>query len=227
MLSAIRTLESCEADIEALLPKAEKYGTENNWNSVISPIRKRIVGENISIISNNCIAGRLYSALGQKFCSPTINLIIRTEDFPKFCSNIAHYMKAECKFIGYNRRSSHPSEPYYPIGRCDDVDIHFVHYSDFETAVSAWNRRCERMIYDKLYFIFCENGEAIKRRQAEEFLELPYENKIIFKNMISWNIQDVIFCNETFNILSSDDLYERWFDLCGWVKHPERLNEYL
>ena len=74
--------------------------------------------DNITIISCNCIGGLVYSDLGMKFFSPTINLFIKSPDFVKFANNLKYYLSQELTLV---------SEKEYPIGRIDDIYIHFLH----------------------------------------------------------------------------------------------------
>ena len=43
-----------------------------------------------TIISNNCTGGAVCHELGMEFKSPTINLQILPEDYPRFCANIEY-----------------------------------------------------------------------------------------------------------------------------------------
>mgnify|MGYP003303374952 FL=1 len=75
----------------------------------------------------------------------------------------------------------------YPVVGLGDLTIQFNHYTDFEEAVSIWNRRKERINYDNLFIeTTAKDSEEISR-----FLELPYENKVCF-TMLECNEKNVI-----------------------------------
>ena len=46
--------------------------------------RRRLINTNFTIISQNCIGSIMYHDLGQKFLSPTINMLFEPSDFVKF-----------------------------------------------------------------------------------------------------------------------------------------------
>ena len=48
-----------------------------------------------TIISNNCAGGAIMHELGMEFRTPTINLQILPEQFPKFCKNLSYYLTSE------------------------------------------------------------------------------------------------------------------------------------
>lgn len=96
--------------------------------------RKKLTNKNISIISNNCIAGVLYHDLKCQFKSPTINLFFpKPEDFIKYVQNMEFYNKNELIQID--------SDQTYPVGKLFDIEIHFMHYSSFKEAKKCWNTR--------------------------------------------------------------------------------------
>lgn len=114
-----------------------------------------------TLITNNCWAGIIYNNYQKEFCSPTINLQILPEEFPKFCGNLKHYLEQEvieCK---------EPSEihknrllrmfgyiPDYPMGLIDDIILVFQHYETFEDAKEKWETRKKRVDYDSIGYLF-------------------------------------------------------------------------
>ncbi len=56
--------------------------------------------ESLSIISQNCIAGRIMQDMNVEFKSPTAGIFIRYPDFITFCSNLRYYLlEAKLKFV--------------------------------------------------------------------------------------------------------------------------------
>ena len=51
--------------------------------------------DNLTILSNTCIGGRLYHDYHQKFLSPTIDFYMEPDTFVKFCCNLKYYMDCE------------------------------------------------------------------------------------------------------------------------------------
>jgi uncharacterized protein (DUF1919 family) len=119
-----------------------------------------------SIISNNCFGGCIAKDYHMEFCSPTINLQILPEEFPKFCANVRHYMDAE--LVEYTELSDEhktycehmfgyvPTE--YPMGLIDDILVVFQHYESFAESKECWDKRKARVDFnDMCYFLHAKN----------------------------------------------------------------------
>ena len=136
-----------------------------------------------TIISNNCTGGAVLHELGMEFKTPTINLQILPEQYPKFCERLDYYMSQELKEI-------HPEDfdqwqriwldkmfrciPDMPFGILDDVLVCFQHYPTFAEAKTKWDERKGKIDYDRIGYIFHARGEEY-RVEAEKFvaMELP------------------------------------------------------
>ncbi len=53
--------------------------------------RRRCENTHYTILTPNCMAGLIYSRLGEPFYSPTINTSMQNEDFIKFLSDLDYY----------------------------------------------------------------------------------------------------------------------------------------
>ena len=114
--------------------------------------RKRLFNYTPTIIASNCTGGFLYHWLGLEFKSPSINLYMTPEDFLTAMENFE-------KFINTPIYEFENDEYDYPvgIGVCD-TKIHFMHYSTFDSAMIAWNRRRKRMDMQNACVIFSNWG---------------------------------------------------------------------
>ena len=140
-----------------------------------------------SIISNNCFGGCIAKDYHMEFCSPTINLQILPEEFPKFCANIRHYMDAE--LVEYTELSDEhktycermfgyvPME--YPMGLIDDILVVFQHYESFAESKECWDKRKARVDFnDMCYFLHAKNetyADCVKEFLA---LNLPHSEAV-------------------------------------------------
>lgn len=132
--------------------------------------RQALKNHNFTILSQNCIGGVIYSDLGEKFLSPTINLYMNSLDFIKFLENIEHYLSIEkMEFI----------ENEYPIGRLEDLIIHFVHYKNAKEAQEKWNERKRRINWENVFIIMTDR-DGCNSQIMQRFESLPYRNKIMF-----------------------------------------------
>lgn len=122
--------------------------------------RMRLRNKDFSIISQNCIGGAIYHNLGLPFLSPTINIWMEEKDFYRFAANFRHYLSQELRFV--------KGVDTTPTAWCDDVLIHFKHYSNEEEAANKWYERCKRVNYDNLFFICSDRWSASKDLQPTE-----------------------------------------------------------
>lgn len=135
---------------------------------------EKIRGNTPTIISPNCWAGMLYNRLGLPFKTPLINMFEDHKDYLKLLSDLDSYMNVPLKFEEVKYDSV--QDRNYPVARCADILLHFNHYDTFDDANACWERRKKRLdIANSLVMIFDETPEII-----DEFLKLPYKNKICF-----------------------------------------------
>lgn len=137
--------------------------------------RIHLTNKNFSVISSNCNGAFILHDLKQPFNSPTVNLYMDAKDYIEFLENIDYYLK--CDLI------EKTDEKYnYPLGRLDDIVIHFMHYRSFEQAKVKWNERKQRINTQNLFIMMCDRDgctEEIIRR----FDKLSYKNKVIFTHL--------------------------------------------
>lgn len=140
-----------------------------------------------TIISNNCFGGCISNDYHMEFCSPTINLQILPEEYPKFCKNLTYYMKVElmeCKAMSmrHEKMCEHmfgyvPTE--YPMGLLDDILVVFQHYKTFAEAKECWDKRKARVDFDNIgYFMHAKNetyADCVKEFLA---LNLPHSEAV-------------------------------------------------
>lgn len=157
-------LDMCNALIRYIYRKIKKFRLKNG---------------DLTIISNNCIAGIIYHDLGLKFNSPTINLLIKNQDFIKFLEHFDYFINCELEEFNTN-------EYNYPIGilkssSYGDIYIHFMHYDNFLNAKNKWNIRKKRIDVSNL-FIIMELGIHTNSVLLEKFKNLDFKNKLCIVN---------------------------------------------
>ena len=67
----------------------------------------------------------------------------------------------------------------YPIGKLGDVEIFFLHYKSEKEAAEKWARRVKRINWDRMLIKFNDQNGCTKK-DLEDFLNLPYRNKVFF-----------------------------------------------
>ena len=138
----------------------------------ILTFRYRMKNNNVSIISSNCIGGVMYHDLHLPFLSPTINLFFKPDSFLKYVERIKYYNEKEIEEVLGKEK--------YPVGKIEDIEIHFLHYSSFQKAKDDWNRRKKRINYENIVVIMTD-WEIRTKEMVESFGRIPYP-KILLTN---------------------------------------------
>ena len=183
-------------------------------------MRNRLVNNKFTIISNNCVGGKMYNSLGLKFTSPTINLFFFMPDYIQFLENLDYYLATQFNF---KNTSTHTNDKInYPIGVYNDgVEIHFMHYHTKNEALQKWNERTKRMNKNNLFIIGSDrdncNYDIVKR-----FDKLNFKNKIFFSSKKLPQINSAIYIDKYKNEACVGDMIpnQEWleyFDLIKWL----------
>ena len=142
----------------------------------------------ISIISNNCVGGALLHDLGLQYQSPTVDLQIMPEEYPKFCKYINDYIQCElieCKpenLSGWHRDcliNMYGEIPPYPLALCGDILICFRHYNSYEEGRDKWNARRKRFDPEHIGYIFYVMDKKYYP-YLYEFIECDFPNAVVF-----------------------------------------------
>ena len=141
-------------------------------NTFNNELRKRLKTDRFSLFTSNCMGGVIYHRLGVQFQSPTVNCFITDHDFFKMITDLDYYLRQDIKNFG--------SDGLHPLGLLGDIPIQFTHYNSFEDGYAAWNRRKQRIHYDRLYFVLYDtiDGE-VSEQNIMDFGKLRCANKIV------------------------------------------------
>lgn len=142
-------------------------------------LRKRLQTQRITILSSNCNGGIISHDLGLQFCSPTVNLFFRAEDFIRFCENLHYYMEIDTMTPCLD--TSIISSVSYPVARLGDILLFLVHYKSIEEAQEVWNRRKKRVDYDNIV-ILTTDRDGMTEELKDRFERLPYR-KVMFTHL--------------------------------------------
>lgn len=143
--------------------------------------KRRLKNFTPTIISENCVAGIMLHDLGLKFNTPTINLGLWPTAYLKFLKNLKHYLSIPPEEV---TGDDYPANKLlldhrYPVGRIDDIQIHYGHYKSFDEAKAKWCERAQRVDYGNIFVtMIAKNGCTYE--QMKEFDALPYQNKVLF-----------------------------------------------
>ncbi len=157
------------AKAKGILPRLKGRIERKTMQKKLIGLRAELQVPDVTLISQNCIAGVLYHDMGMQFLSPTVNTFIKEPDFVKFVLNLRHY-------LSYDLQMRWGEE--YPIGRLDDIEIHFMHYGTCEDARESWERRKARINYDKI-FVLSTDRDGFDDTVYQLWKTIPYP-KVLF-----------------------------------------------
>lgn len=129
---------------------------------------------NLTIISNNCWGGYVYSILKIPFNSPFIKTLINVDDYLRLIRDLKKYLNLPLEEVEIkNKRSA-------PVGRLGDVEIKFMHHASFGLAKQDWSRRISRVNYDNIFLEMTVEGgvESVIR----EFSKNQERKKVVFSS---------------------------------------------
>ncbi len=204
----------------SFLLKLRKLVSPLNRSKLNQEIQSKLEGIEFSVFSNNCLGGVFYHDAGRKFTSPTINTSFDGPDFIRFLENPKHYLSIEPQFIQIGKT--------FPVGLIDDVEINFVHYKTDQDALTSWNKRKNRIVWDNIYIIATDHDGLYLPEMLERFDKLPYKNKIMFTAhnypQYPWAIQVPQFKKRNnvrimtaFANMRGQRYYETCFDIAEWI----------
>lgn len=183
--------------------------------------RLRIKNTDFTIISNNCWGGFIYQMLKLPYNTPTIGLFMYASDYLEFCANIKYYLNKDMEFIEHNESKYYNElknniKRKYPIGKIDDIEIHFLHYSTKDEAADKWKRRSKRINWNKIIFKFSQRDLCTKE-DILKFNNLKYKNKICFT--YEENIKNTIYIPELkdIGILDETEFTMKYFDIVKYI----------
>ena len=136
-------------------------------------MRKALRGCDVSIVSSNCIGGRLSQIAGEPYRSPTVGLWFRPDDFLKFATDLARYTKAALAHDGDESECLG-----YPVGALADIRIMFKHYPSFDEARAKWIERVARIDRTRLLLVHTDRDGATANNLSH-FDAQPYP-KLLF-----------------------------------------------
>jgi uncharacterized protein (DUF1919 family) len=182
--------------------------------------------KDISIISNNCIAGFLYRDLHIPYNSPTVGLQFTQEGFVDFCRNYSDYIQ-----LPITRHPNLPENEFralggetinFPVGKLGDLTLFLQHYKTVEEAATAWERRRERLNRSKLFFIFMayDNTET---SVINDFESLPLDYSLTLSHMYrnDSTLSVPLMCGKapwySIDPISGKPFYWK-FDYINWIR---------
>lgn len=133
---------------------------------------------NYCIVSNNCYGVNYYKNNNLMYNTPFVGLFLHAGCYIKLLENFNVYIQSELK---ETKKSKYVKKPSYPIGTLkDEIEIHFLHYENFQEAKEKWNRRKVRMLPIEDCIIKMDDREGYTKEHGQRFLNLRFKHKFLF-----------------------------------------------
>ena len=192
-------------------------------------MRGELENRDFSFLVPNCLGGILLHDLGLRFLSPTVNLMMRQDDFLSFVTNLDAYLSEQLSFL--KRPEGECPRAFLSPAGLPQILIHFTHYKTEQDASQKWYERAKRLNKDNL-FILIEERDGIGRKELEAFGTLKARGIVAFTCN---EYPDLPYCvylpqyhaaGEVGNILKKhllDDSreYEHHFDFVKWFNEAD------
>lgn len=192
-------------------------------------MRSSLVNRGFSFLVPNCLGGILLHDLGLRFLSPTVNLMMKQDDFFRFVMDLDDYLAARLVFQEQPEGEC-PCAVLSPDGHIP-ITIEFTHYNTEQEAEQKWVERSQRINRDNL-FILIEERDGVGREEFELLGTLSVRGIVAFTcNQYA----DLPYCvylpkyhddGEVGNILRKQYLddsreYEHFFDFVKWFNEAD------
>lgn len=187
-------------------------------------LKQRLTNHNMSVISANCVGAFILHDLNEPFNSPFVNLYLTPRDFIRYLQNMPHYQRQPLKFIETDKR--------YPVAQLDDLEIHFMHYSNPQEAEQKWQQRNQRIDPNNLFIMMTDKdaGRGASYEELQAFDRLPFKNKVVFTHKPYPELASACYIKGFEDAKEVGDLftYPGWnghkyydqFDYVDWFNHP-------
>lgn len=145
-------------------------------NLYLKPIINKLNKCNFSVVSNTCVGGFMLHDYKQKFNSPFINTYIPIRSYLLLINDFENNLKQ--KMINNKELSQKNNCPVGTIydKHGNDINFYFAHSKSFEEALSDWNRRINRINYNKLIFLFDERQDEFDDKIILKINEVKYKH---------------------------------------------------
>ena len=153
--------------------------------------KKHLKSTDFTIISNNCWGGMIYESYNLPKESPTVGMFFIAKDYIEFLSDLKGYVNGKLTFIKpeESRWKDMPQVSgdkrfgSYPIGVLSNgknlIEIFFLHYHSEQEAKEKWERRVQRINWNKLLVKFNDQN-GCSEAEVNKFMETPFKNKVFF-----------------------------------------------
>ena len=141
--------------------------------------KSKLLRQDFSIISNTCWAYDVYGYLDIEPQTPTSRMIIWPLHYIKLLDRLDSYLSLPLTF---KRKCITPRYDYsniHIVCQLGDIEIHFVHDTEFEIAGTRWKSGVEKLNRENLFIVMDDAHFPLTIDIAAAFDRLKYENKVL------------------------------------------------
>jgi uncharacterized protein (DUF1919 family) len=189
--------------------------------------RKKLARLDFTIVSSNCLGGKIYQLLEIPYNTPFVGLYFFAPCYIQLLQDFSGSLKKEIRF---SRKSKYLiananrilNEKFYPIGLLDDIEIHFQHYMTEGQCVEKWTERTKKMNWDNLFFLFTDR-DLCTEELIKTFDNLPFTKKVCFTAKDYTHYKSCVHIKEYQEKSYVGDLYNnfsvlgKYFDFASWL----------
>ncbi|MCL2283814.1 MAG: DUF1919 domain-containing protein [Fibromonadales bacterium] len=208
-INILLTVDDCEEKAEAnfLINYLTTSLTSKNQNKInifclknkgtlsaelLTYYRKSLLKrQDFSIISNSCWAFDIYGYLDIEPQTPTTRIIIWPLHYIKFLENFEYYLSTPLTFKGNYITPRQNYDKVHIVAALDDIDIHFVHDTDFDKVYERWTVGIKKLNRENLFIIMEDAHFPLPYMVAERFDKLPFGNRILLTPYDYGNLKSV------------------------------------
>ena len=145
---------------------------------------------NGSIISNDCWGAEFYIRSNIEYNTPFVGLMLYAPCYISFLENFEENLNAALTFTSHTKYKDlqerrEEENDFYPIGKIDEIEIHFLHYTSEEEALNKWERRKRRIKKDNLFVKFDCSKDDATLDLVKRFKNLEFQNAVVIGNLTS------------------------------------------
>ncbi|GAL86706.1 glycosyl transferase family protein [Sporocytophaga myxococcoides] len=152
------------------------------------PLNPEILSnKHFTIVSDDNWGEELYKAFNLPRLTPFIGTHIYNKDFVKLTDKFSYYINQKIKFIDLSESNNikefrHTYGTQYPIGKLDDIEIHFTKFRSEQDALNSWEDGKNNIVWDNIYFKMDASHEGENIDEINNFQKTQVKNKVCFLN---------------------------------------------
>jgi uncharacterized protein (DUF1919 family) len=191
------------------------------------PIERILLGpQPITIISEDCWGGEFCRATGRPYTTPLAGAFIPSADYLNFLKNLNRADAFELVEVA--------SPESYPVGRTPYASIHFLHFHDWEEAKSKFQRRAQRIAWDRIFYKIDFGKPGYRQEDVAQWTSLSFSRAIALLPPSS--ISELDFSSVSHGVPIRDwcldgavmfHVARRYFDFYHWIRTGEIRQSWL